>query len=147
MFDRDYVVMDRLPGVTLNELTYRRPEVLDENKIGIAYQLGIHSAYAYVFGVRDGFQTNYVFNPLNKILTRIDKEAFLEVPEDHEATLSGDDVYTREIAGCELNNLKYIPSFRTGSEREDILRAFTVGFKDKYEDIVLKKDKLLRIVR
>ncbi|MFH1403420.1 MAG: hypothetical protein ABIH11_04045, partial [Candidatus Altiarchaeota archaeon] len=46
-----------------------------------------------------------------------------------------------------LNNLKYIPSFRTGSEREDILRAFTVGFKDKYEDIVLKKDKLLRIVR
>jgi hypothetical protein len=139
--------MDRVPGVTLNELTYRRPEVLDENMIGIAYQLGIHSAFAYIFGVKDGYQTNYIFNPVNKLLTRIDKDTFLNVPDDPGSTFSDNDAYTQEIAACELNNLKYIPSFRSGDDREEILRAFKVGFMEKYGDVKAKRERLLELVR
>ncbi|MBD3388108.1 MAG: hypothetical protein GF416_03590 [Candidatus Altiarchaeales archaeon] len=144
--DRAFVVMDRVPGSTLNELTYRRPEVLEEHKITIAYQLGMHMAFAYVFGSKDGYQTNYIFNPVDKILTRVDKESFLDVPDDPHTTLEEGNVYTQEIAACELSNLKYIPSFRSNEDRPKVLFAFKQGFMDKYEDIKEKKNELLGLV-
>jgi hypothetical protein len=147
MFDRSYVVMDRLPGRTLNELTYRRPEVLEEHKVTIAYQLGMHTAFSYVFGAKDGYQTNYVFDPTTKILTRIDKESFLDVPVDAYTTLSEGDSYTQEIAACELTNLKYIPSFRNGESRTKLLYAFRQGFLDKYSDIREKRPELVEMVQ
>jgi hypothetical protein len=146
MFDRSYVVMERLPGATLNELTYRRPEVIEDNMVTISYQLGMHMAFSYVFGAKDGFQTNYVFDHSNKILTRIDKESFLEMPANAATTLSDDDTYTQEIAACELTNLKYIPSFRSPDTRPKVLYAFRQGFFDKYEDIKYKRDELTQMV-
>jgi hypothetical protein len=146
MFDRAYVVMDRLPGHTLNELTYRRPEVIEEHKVTIAYQLGMHTAFSYVFGAKDGYQTNYIFDPVSKILTRIDKESFLEMPSNAD-TFADKDTYTQEIAACELTNLKYIPSFRNNESRHKLLYAFKQGFMDKYSDIMYKRDDLLTMVR
>jgi hypothetical protein len=139
--DSAYVVMDRLPGATLNELTYRRPEVIDENWVTIAYQLGMHMAFSFVFGARDGYQTNYIFNPESRILTRIDKESFLEVPFDADS-----EDYYAEIASCELGNLKYIPGFRDSERKGKVLYAFKQGFLDKYGDISGKRDELLDMV-
>ena len=147
MFDSAYVVMDRLPGATLNELTYRRPEVIEKNMVTISYQLGMHMAFSYIFGAKDGYQTNYVFDPVSKLLTRIDKESFLEVPNNPTSTLSDGDDYTQEIAACELTNLKYIPSFREPATRPKVLYAFKQGFLDKYSDIKSKKDDLLTMVQ
>lgn len=138
--------MDRLPGSTLNELTYRRPEILEEHKVSIAYQLGMHMVFSYVFGAKDGYQTNYVFDPVSRILTRIDKESFFEVPVDPKGTLSEGDDYTQEIAACELSNLKYIPSYRRTETRHLILFAFRQGFLDKYGDIKSKSEELLSMV-
>ncbi|MFH0861706.1 MAG: hypothetical protein V1875_01630 [Candidatus Altiarchaeota archaeon] len=146
MFDKPYVVMDRLPGTTLNELAYLRPEILEENKVTIAYQLGMHTAFSYVFGSKDGFQTNYLFNPVTKILTHIDKESFLELPKDPAKTLQDSDGYSQEIAACELTNLKYLPSFRSPEYRSKLIIAFRQGFQDKYEDIKYKKEELLKMV-
>ncbi len=145
--ERDYALMDRLPGNTLNELTYRNPQLLDENRITISYQLGMNAAFAYIFGIRDGYQTNYIYNPQNKVLTRIDKETFLDVPNEPFTTMNDGNKYTQEIAACELNNLKYMPAYRDGDERLEILRAFKVGFTDKYNHIKEKQDKLLDLVR
>jgi hypothetical protein len=144
--DRAYVVTDRLPGATLNELTYRRPEVIEDNRITIAYQLGMHMAFSYIFGAKDGFQTNYVFDSVSKILTRIDKESFLEMPVEPKTTLCEGDTYTQEIAACELSNLKYIPSFRNGETRPKIMYAFRQGFIDKYNDILSKREDLLLMI-
>jgi len=146
MLDRPYVVMDRLPGATLNELAYRRPEIIEDNMVTIAYQLGMHLAFSYVFGVKDGFQTNYVFDASTKILTRIDKESFLDMPSDAKTTLEGGDRYTQEISACEVSNLKYIPSFRSEKSRYKVMYAFRQGFLDKYADIKAKRDELLRMV-
>ncbi len=146
MIDRSYVVMDRLPGNTLNELTYRRPEILDDNQVTIAYQLGMHMAFSLVFGSRDGFQTNYVFDPTTRLLTRIDKESFFDLPCDPENVLSANDPYTQEIAACELANLKYIPSFRDATKRKKVVLALKQGFLDKYSDIKNKKEGLLQMV-
>ncbi len=147
MFDRAYAVMDRVPGATLNELTYRRPEIIEDNRVTIAYQLGMHAAFSFVFGARDGYQTNYVFNPVDKILTRIDKESFLEMPEDPANVMSEGDAYTQEIAACELSNLKYIPAFRKKDTRPQVLLAFKQGFLDKYEDIKKREKRLLDLVQ
>lgn len=144
--DRPYVVTERVPGVSLNELTYRRPEVLEKHKVTIAYQLGMHMAFAYVFGSKDGYQTNYLFDPVDRLLTRIDKEVFLEVPSDPAGTLADGDVYTQEVAACELANLKYIPSFRKKEGRPPILMAFRQGFLDKYDHIKDKKERFLELV-
>lgn len=144
--DRSYAVMERLAGSTLNELTYRRPEVLEDNKVTIAYQLGMHMAFAYVFGSKDGYQTNYLFDTSEKLLTRVDKEVFLEVPYDATKTLEDGDKYTQEIAACELSNLKYIPSFRKKDTRPYVLMAFKQGFLDKYSDIKEKEEDLLSLV-
>ena len=146
MLDRSFVVMERLPGNTLNELTYRRPEVLDDNMVTISYQLGMHMAFSYVFGSRDGFQTNYVFDLTTKLLTRIDKESFFEVPADSLTTLDVGDPYTQEIAACELANLKYIPSFRDGTAAKKVMMAFKQGFVDKYADIKYKKMDLVQLI-
>jgi len=146
MFGRAYVVMDRLPGVTLNELAYRRPEIIEDNRVTISYQLGMHAGFAFVFGAKDGYQTNYIFDSVSKILTRIDKESFLEVPDEPRNTLSDDDRYTQEIAACELSNLKYIPAFRDSETRPKIIYAFRQGFIDKYADIKYKKDDLIGLV-
>jgi len=146
MDDRSFVLMDRLPGWTLNEMTYRKPDVLEENKIQIAYQLGMHAAFSYVFGVTDGFQTNYVYDPITKILTRIDKEVMLKVPGNPNETLLDHDEYTQDIAACELSNLKYIPSFRRTEGRAEIVIAFKSGFTDKYGEIKSKKEKMLELV-
>jgi hypothetical protein len=146
MFDRSYAVMERLPGRTLNELTYLQPELLEDNMVTIAYQLGMHTTFSYVFGAKDGYQTNYVFDPVSKILTRIDKERFLEMPADPKTTLSDGDSYTQEIAACELTNLKYIPSFRSENSRHKVMYAFRQGFLDKYEDIKYKKAELIGMV-
>ena len=146
MFDKPYVVMDRLPGTTLNELAYLRPEILEEHKVTIAYQLGMHTAFSYVFGCKDGFQTNYLFNPVTKILTHIDKESFLDLPKDPSKTLAEGDGYTQEIAACELANLKYLPSFRTPEYHSKLIIAFRQGFLDKYEDIKYKKEELFKMV-
>ena len=146
MFDKPYVVMDRLPGTTLNELSYLRPEILEEHKVTIAYQLGMHTAFSFVFGSKDGFQTNYLFNPVTKILTHIDKESFLELPKDSSKVLEDGDRYTQEIVACEFTNLKYIPSFRNNESRTKLLIAYRQGFLDKFEDIKFKKDELVRMV-
>jgi hypothetical protein len=146
MLDRAYVVMDRLPGSTLNELTYRRPEVIEDNKVTIAYQLGMHTAFSYVFGAKDGYQTNYVFDQVSKILTRIDKESFLEVPSDAGSTFDEGDTYSQEIAACELTNMKYIPSFRNNESRTKLLIAFRQGFLDKYDDIKAKREDLVGMI-
>jgi hypothetical protein len=146
MFDRAYVVSERIPGSTLNELTYRRPEVIEDNVVSISYQLGLHMAFSFIFGSKDGFQTNYIFDPVEKILTRIDKESFLDVPSDPSGVLAEDDVYSREIAACELTNLKYIPSFRSGEGRSRVLYAFKQGFLDKYSEIKSMKGELLQMV-
>jgi hypothetical protein len=146
MFDRAYVVMDRLPGTTLNELTYRRPEVIEDNRVTISYQLGMHMAFSFVFGSKDGYQTNYVFDATTKILTRIDKESFLDLPLDAEGTLQEGDSYTQEIAACELSNLKYIPSFRDPATRPKMIFAFKQGFLDKFADIKFKREELVSMV-
>jgi hypothetical protein len=138
--------MDRLPGTTLNELTYLRPEILEEHKVTVAYQLGMHTAFSYVFGCKDGYQTNYLFNPVTKILTHIDKESFLELPPEPSKTLADGDKYTQEIASCELTNLKYIPSFRDGGYRTKLIIAYRQGFLDKYADIKYKKEELVKMV-
>ena len=143
--DRSYVVMDRLPGATLNELTYRRPEILEEHKVTIAYQLGMHMAFAYVFGAKDGFQTNYIFDTVSKILTRIDKESFFDMPVDPDVSFEDNDEYTQEIAACELSNLKYIPSFRKAETRPQVIIAFRQGFIDKYQDIKDMRGRLLEM--
>ena len=146
MEDKSFVLMDRLSGWTLNEMTYLKPDILEENKIPIAYQLGMHAAFSYVFGVTDGFQTNYVFDPVSQILTRIDKEVFLSVPENPKETLLDHDEYTQEVAACELNNLKYIPSFRHRETRAEILVAFKSGFTDKYSELKQKRQRMLELV-
>ncbi|MBD3262547.1 MAG: hypothetical protein GF334_12915 [Candidatus Altiarchaeales archaeon] len=146
MNDLSYTVMDRLPGYTLNELMYRRPELLEEHKIVISYQLGLHTAFSYVFGLRDGYQSNYVFDPVTRILTRIDKERFLELPPNPDKTLQPQDPYTQEIASCELSNLKYMHSFREGVDRNQVVDALKEGFMDKYDDIKNKKQDLLQLV-
>ena len=146
MDDRSFVLMDRLPGWTLNEMTYLKPDILEENKIPISYQLGMHAAFSYVFGCKDGFQTNYLFNPVTKILTHIDKESFLELPLDAAKTLRDGDQYTQEIAACELANLKYLPSFRTPEYRSKLIIACRQGFLDKYGDIKYKKEELLKMI-
>ncbi|MCX6694797.1 MAG: hypothetical protein NTU61_00670 [Candidatus Altiarchaeota archaeon] len=146
MDDRSFVLMDRLAGWTLNEMTYLKPDVLEEHKISIAYQLGMHAAFSYAFGVTDGFQTNYMFDPVTNILTRIDKDVFLQVPSNPKDTLMDHDDYTQEISSCELSNLKYIPSFRRAEDRTDVLLAFKTGFLDKYSEMKEKRDKLLHLV-
>jgi len=146
MDDRSFILMDRLSGWTLNEMTYRKPDILEEHKISIAYQLGMHAAFSYVFGVKDGFQTNYVFDSVSTILTRIDKEVFLAVPKSPNETLLDHDDYTQEIASCELSNLKYIPSYRQGERRGEIILAFKTGFSDKYEEMRQKRKRLVELV-
>ena len=138
--------MDRLPGNTLNELTYRKPEVLDTHQVTIAYQLGMHTTFSYVFGAKDGYQTNYVFDQLTKMLTRIDKESFFELPKNPRETLTDGDTYTQEISACELTNLKYIPSYRDKTKRVKVMLAYETGFKDKYADIKYKKNDILDLV-
>ncbi len=146
MFKGSYAVMDRLPGSTLSELTYRRPDVIEENRVTIAYQLGMHMAFSFVFGAKDGFQTNYVFDPVSRLLTRIDKESFFDLPQKPEDALFENDGYTQEIAACELANLKYIPSFRDSNTRHQIIYAFKSGFSDKFDDIKQKRDDVLNLV-
>ncbi|HHQ45521.1 MAG TPA: hypothetical protein ENN13_05265 [Candidatus Altiarchaeales archaeon] len=146
-YDKSFTVMDRLPGYTLSELTYKRPEILEEHKIDIAFQLGMHTVFSYVFGVRDGYQTNYIYDPVSRLLTRIDKERFLEVPDSPRKTLEDNDAYTQEIASCELSNLKYVPSFRTGEERGVVVKALESGFMEKYREVKVKKQELLELVR
>lgn len=146
MEGHSYLVMDRLPGTTLNELTYRRPEIIEDHKVTISYQLGMHLAFAYVFGVRDGYQTNYIFDPSSRLITRIDKESFFELPDDADKTLESDDGYTQQIALSELSNLKYIPSFRDKKTRPQILYAYKTGFVDKYNDMKAKRRQILELV-
>jgi len=147
MLNKAFTVMDRVPGYTLNELTYKKPDVLEENKIKIAFQLGMHTVFSYVFGVRDGYQTNYIFDPTTKILTRIDKERFLEVPENPFDLNDPSHPYNREIALCELSNLKYVPSFRqTSADKSDVIKALKAGFMEKYSEVKKKKKELLDLV-
>jgi len=141
-----YAVMDYVPGKTLNELSYRNPDIIEENRIRIAFQLGMHTAFSYVFGLKDGYQSNYIFDPEAKTITRIDNERFLCVPEDPENTLDDEHPYTQGIAACELENLKYIPSFRNRQEMEHILKAFNAGFIEKYKEIKNKKQNLIRLI-
>jgi len=141
-----YAVMDYVPGKTLNELAYRNPNVLEENKIRIAFQLGMHTAFSYVFGLKDGYQSNYIFDPDKKTITRVDNERFLHVPEDPENTLDDNHPYTQAIAACELENLKYMPSFRRKEALDHILKAFNAGFIEKYGEIKNKKETLIRLI-
>ena len=103
---KSYVVMDYVPGKTLNELAYKDPNVIEENKIRIAFQLGMHTAFSYVFWLKDGYQSNYIFDSNKKTVTRIDNERFLHVPEDPENTLDDFHPYAQAIASCELENMK-----------------------------------------
>jgi hypothetical protein len=146
MKERPYVLMELVAGKTLNELAYMNPEVLEENRIRIAFQLGMHAAFSYVFGVKDGYQSNYLFDPQTRSITRVDNERFLVLPEKPENTLEAGDEYAQDIAACELDNLKYIPSFRNGRDRENILKAFNTGFLEKYSHIKERKDRLLGMV-
>jgi len=147
MEDRSFVLMDRLPGWTLNEMTYLKPDVLEDNKIAIAYQLGMHAAFAYVFGVTDGFQTNYIFDPVTRILTRIDKEIFLSVPKNPGHALLDHDEYTQDVSSCELSNLKYIPSYRHSDSRGEVVLSFKAGFLDKYAEMRKKRERLIALVK
>lgn len=146
MIDRSYVVMDRICGNTLNELSYSNPKTLDDNYVTIAYQLGMHLAFSYVFGSKDGYQTNYIFDPTTRLLTRIDKESFLDLPQNPENNFEDENVYTQEIAACELSNLRYIPRFKNPKCHRNIILAIRQGFLDKYGDIKLKKRDLLQMV-
>jgi hypothetical protein len=146
MFEGSYAVMDRLPGATLNELTYKRPEVIEDNRITIAYQLGMHMAFSFVFGAKDGYQTNYIFDPVSRMLTRLDRESFFDLPLEAEDILCENDRYTQEIAACELSNLKYIPSFRDSKTKTQILYAFKTGFLDKLDDIKRNNDKISDLI-
>lgn len=141
-----YVLMEHIPGKTLNELAYTNPDILEENKIRIAFQLGMHAAFSYVFGIKDGYQSNYLFDSHSRSLTRVDNERFLMLPESPEDTLNPGDAYMQDIAACELENLKYIPSFRSGKDTDNILMAFNTGFLEKYSHIKKKKEVLLKMV-
>ena len=147
MTDRkSYALMELAPGKTLNELAYKNPDVLEENRIRIAFQLGMHTAFSYVFGLKDGYQTNYLFDAELKTITRVDNERFFCVPDDPEKTLDSGHPYAQDIAACEMENLKYIPSFRRSEEAGYVLKAFNAGFLEKYRDIKGKKEKLLQMV-
>ena len=65
------------------------------------------------------------------------------MPKNPLETTKDDDAYTREIAICELSNLKYVPSFRAGDDKTGILKALKAGFMLKYEDVKKKKEELL----
>jgi hypothetical protein len=143
---RAYALMELAAGKTLTELAYMNPGVLVENGVRIAFQLGMHTAFGYVFGVKDGYQSNYLFDPESKTLTRVDNERFLFLPKNPEKTFEDDDSYTQDIAACELENLKYLPSYRNGQTRDNILKAFNTGFIEKYGQIKEKKEKLLDMV-
>lgn len=144
--NKAYVLMEHVAGKTLNELAYMNPGILEDNKIRIAFQLGMHAAFSYVFGVKDGYQSNYIFDSASRSITRVDNERFLLLPEKPENTLKAGDEYTRDIAACELSNLKYIPSFRNGRDTDVILTAFNTGFLEKYRQIKEKKEKRLGMV-
>ncbi|MFH1126287.1 MAG: hypothetical protein V1703_04110 [Candidatus Altiarchaeota archaeon] len=141
-----YALMDLVPGKTLNELAYMNPDLIEENRIRIAFQLGMHAAFGYVFGLKDGYQANYLFDTESKTITRIDNERFLNVPEDPENTLKDRHHYAHGIAACELENLKYIPSFRHSEGMDDVLTAFNTGFLEKYREIKEKRERLLRLI-
>ncbi|MDD5111046.1 MAG: hypothetical protein PHG85_00705 [Candidatus Altiarchaeota archaeon] len=143
---RAYALMELVRGKTLTELAYMNPDVLVENGIRIAFQLGMHTAFSYVFGVKDGYQTNYLFDAESKTITRIDNERFLYLPKNPEQTLEDGDSYTQDIAACELENLRYLPSFRNSQTHDNILKAFNTGFIEKYSQIREKREKLLVMV-
>jgi len=142
-----YALMDCVPGKTMNELAYRNPDVLEQNRVRIAFQLGMHAAFSYVFGVKDGYQSNYLFDESTKTLTRVDNERFLQVPENPDETLSPGDAYTREIAACEMENLKYIPSCRSGGDLDNVLKAFNTGFLEKYREMKERKARMVELIR
>lgn len=138
--------MQLAPGKTLNELAYMNPDVLEENSIRIAFQLGMHTAFSYAFGVKDGYQSNYLFDEHSKTITRIDNEKFLRMPDDPEKTLEDNHHYAQDIASCEMENLKYIPYFRRKEGMDDILKAFNTGFMEKYRELKQKKNTLLKMI-
>ncbi|VVB52153.1 Uncharacterised protein [uncultured archaeon] len=145
--DKSYVLMETVPGHTLNELAYRQPEVLEEDARAVAKQLGEYCAFSFVFGVRDGYQSNYIYDSKTKWLTRIDKENSLRVPTVID--VNGDEywAYCREIAACELANLKYLPPFRRGGEEQRaIMRAFNTGFYEKHAYMKERRDQLIQYV-
>jgi len=144
---KSFALTDSIAGKTLNELSYKDPDVIEGNRLEIAFQLGMYAAFSYVFGLKDGYQTNYIFNPDSRKLIRIDKERFLDIPEIPEDTLEDNDKYTQEIAACELVNLKYIPSYRGGERRLDVVRAFNSGFLEKYREMKKRKNELIDLVK
>ncbi len=147
MAQEDYIVMERVEGNTLNELAYMNPDAIEDNAELIARELGKHTAFSYIFGIKDGYQTNYIFNPKAKKLTRIDKEKCLSVPKDPERVFMPRNRYTQEIAECEISNLKYLPAYRRDASREVIFRAFTSGFYEQYALFKDKKAKFLDIIK
>ena len=143
---KSYALMELAPGRTLNELAYKNPDVLEENRIRIAFQLGMHTAFSYVFGLKDGYQTNYLFDHELKTITRVDNERFFCLPDDPEKTLNAGHSYAQDIAACEMENLKYIPSSRKPEEAGFVLKAFNAGFIEKYREIKNRKERLLQMV-
>lgn len=143
---KEYVLMDYVQGQTLEDLSKQDPGTLESNKLHISYELGRQTAFTYAFGVKDGYQSNYIFNPLEKRLYRVDKEKFLQMPSKPRETLLGHDDYTQEIAGCELDNLAHLPSFRDRGEKPQILLAFELGFKDQFKKLSKRKNKFRGLI-
>jgi len=143
---KTYAVMERAAGRSINELAYKDPDVLETNNDVISHQLGRHAAFSYVFGIKDGYQTNYIFDDESKVLTRVDKERSLEFPANIDISMPNDP-YSQEIAVADISNLDYIPTYRNPKTRKDVADSFETGFFEQYDFLKKNKDPLLRLIK